>query len=96
MQADLPPAILGRGKAGFNLSLAEWFRGPLAPHLRERLSAQPLRASGIFGPKAVSGVLDQHLRSDRGHSAIVLAVLLWELWHQQLVWARTPEANQNA
>jgi asparagine synthase (glutamine-hydrolysing) len=96
VQGDLPSEILGRGKAGFNLPLAKWFRGPLAPYLRERLSAPSLRASGVFDPKVVSRVLDEHIRRDRDHSAIVFAVLVWVLWHQQLASARTPAAGNRA
>jgi hypothetical protein len=40
----------------------------------------------------VSRVLDEHIRRERDHSAIVFAVLVWVLWHHQVVSARTPAA----
>jgi asparagine synthase (glutamine-hydrolysing) len=87
MAPDLPTEIIRRSKSGFNLPLAEWFRDNLGPYLRQRLSPASLRESGIFDPRAVARLIDQHSAGARDHSAILFAVLVWVIWYER--WIRT-------
>src|SRR5204863_8186374 len=64
----LPPEILARGKHGFGVPFGEWFRGPLAPALREILGPDRLRAGGLLDPAAVSRLVDEHVARARAHA----------------------------
>ena len=76
--ADLPPLVAGRGKTGFGVPLAAWFRGDL----RELAGDLLLGDGGWFERRAVERLLDEHAsgRADHGHKLWTLVML--ELWRQ--------------
>jgi asparagine synthase (glutamine-hydrolysing) len=82
--AELPPEVVGRGKSGLGLPLAEWFRGKLRPLARELLLDERARARGWFRPEAVERLLAEHAagRADHGHRLWTLTMLeLWQRTH---------------
>ena len=82
--AELPPEVAGRGKSGFGVPLAEWFRGELRPLARELLLDERARARGWFRPEAVERLLAEHAagRADNGHRLWTLTMLeLWQRTH---------------
>jgi asparagine synthase (glutamine-hydrolysing) len=80
--AELPPSVAQRGKTGFGVPLARWFRGELAPLARELLLDEQARERGWFRPAAVARLLDEHAssRADHGHRLWTLVML--ELWQR--------------
>lgn len=88
----LPPEVAGRGKSGFALPLAQWFRGELRPLARELLLDDRARARGWFHPEAVERLLEDHAagRADNGHRLWTLTML--ELWQRTHVEAAVPVA----
>jgi asparagine synthase (glutamine-hydrolysing) len=88
--AELPPEVSGRGKSGFGVPLARWFRGELQPLARELLLDERARARGWFHPQAVERLLDEHAagRADHGHRLWTLTML--ELWQRTHVEAASP------
>jgi asparagine synthase (glutamine-hydrolysing) len=79
---DLPPLVAGRGKSGFGVPLAAWFRGELRPLAREVLLDERARARGLFQHEAVARLLHEHDggRADHGHRLWTLVML--ELWQR--------------
>jgi asparagine synthase (glutamine-hydrolysing) len=75
---DLPPAVAERGKAGFGVPLAAWFRGELRDPARELLVGD----RGWFDRSAIERLLDDHVqgRADNGHRLWTLTML--ELWQR--------------
>ena len=84
---DLPPETTARGKRGFGVPLARWFRGELRETARQLLLDPRARERGYFRPAAVDRLLDDHAagRADHGHRLWCLVVL--ELWQQTHVEA---------
>jgi asparagine synthase (glutamine-hydrolysing) len=78
----LPPSVAQRGKSGFAIPLAAWFRGELQPLARDLLLGEPARARGWFRAAAVERLLDDHAagRADNGHRLWTLVML--ELWQR--------------
>jgi asparagine synthase (glutamine-hydrolysing) len=78
--AELPPGIAARGKRGFGVPLAAWFRGELRGLARELLLGERARDRGWFRPAAVEALLGEHEsgRADHGHRLWTLVML--ELW----------------
>lgn len=76
----LPPPVADRGKAGFGVPLASWFRAELKELARELLLGERARARGWFRPAAVEALLAEHAdeRADHGHRLWTLVML--ELW----------------
>ncbi len=80
MRDKLPPAIMNRGKEGFDIPAHHWLRTTLRPLLTETLSEKNVRASGLFHWEAVERVLRAHLerRANLGYHLWGLLVLfLW-------------------
>jgi asparagine synthase (glutamine-hydrolysing) len=75
---DLPALVAARGKSGFGVPLASWFRGELRDLAHDTL----LRDRGWFDRGTVQALLDDHAagRADNGHRLWTLVML--ELWHQ--------------
>jgi asparagine synthase (glutamine-hydrolysing) len=85
--ADLPDAVAGRGKKGFGVPLARWFRGELRD-----LAGDVLLDGGLFRREAVERLLADHAsgRADNGHRLWCLVML--ELWQRHYVDAPEPAA----
>jgi asparagine synthase (glutamine-hydrolysing) len=83
---DLPPAVAGRGKAGFGVPLARWFRGDLRELAGDVLASD----RGWFERSAVERLLADHAagRADNGHRLWTLVML--ELWQRAHVDASVP------
>ncbi len=80
MADRLPPEILARGKHGFGVPFGEWFRGPLAPTLREILSPGRIRAVGLFDPAAVARLVDEHVAGAASHRKLLWSLVAFEQW----------------
>jgi len=91
--AELPPPVAQRGKSGFGVPLARWFRGELAPLARELLLDDSARDRGWFRPAAIARLLDEHAagRADHGHRLWALVMLeLWQRTHVEAAAAARP------
>jgi asparagine synthase (glutamine-hydrolysing) len=80
LRDQLPPEILARPKHGFQVPMAEWFRGPLAEPLRAILAPERLRTAGLFDAAAVRRLVDEHVGGARDHRKVLWALLIFELW----------------
>jgi asparagine synthase (glutamine-hydrolysing) len=81
--ADLPPEVAGRGKSGFGVPLARWFRSDLRDVAHDLLSSD----RGWFRPETVRRLLVEHEsgRVDHGHR--LWCLLMLELWVREHVEA---------
>ena len=82
---ELPQVVAERGKTGFGLPLARWFREDLRPLARDLLLDERARSRGWFDTRAVERLLDDHAaaRADNGHRLWALTML--ELWQRTYV-----------
>jgi asparagine synthase (glutamine-hydrolysing) len=78
--AELPPEIASRGKSGFGVPLARWFREELRPLARDLLLDDRSRARGWFRPEAVQRLLTEHARGDADHGHRLWTLAMLELW----------------
>jgi asparagine synthase (glutamine-hydrolysing) len=87
---ELPAEVAARGKSGFGVPLAAWFRGELQPLARELLLDERSRGRGWFNPGAVKRLLDEHEAgaADHGHRLWTLTML--ELWQRTHVERAVP------
>ena len=76
----LPAAILSRKKMGFAVPLAGWFRTELRDLARDVLLDGTARQRGIMEPQTVLRLIDSHLQGSRDYSAVLWALLSFELW----------------
>jgi asparagine synthase (glutamine-hydrolysing) len=85
----LPRSIVERGKSGFAAPIGEWLRGPLAAMGAELLLDGRLRDRGIFDPREVSRLWDEHRSRRADHPHRLWQLLMLELWFRQFI-DRTP------
>jgi asparagine synthase (glutamine-hydrolysing) len=85
MRGRLPEAVLSKPKQGFSIPLKHWLRGPLRPLMTDLLSADSIRSRGYFGCQTVSRWVMEHLEQRVNHSHRLWALMVFELWHRQVV-----------
>jgi asparagine synthase (glutamine-hydrolysing) len=80
MRGLLPRDIITRPKKGFGVPLGRWFRGELAPLLRDVCSPEAIRREGLFRPDVVERLLREHQEGRRDHRKKLYTLLAWRLW----------------
>jgi asparagine synthase (glutamine-hydrolysing) len=84
-RVGVPQEVLNRPKQGFALPLVHWMRGELKDDLLPILLEARTLGRGYFNPKAVRGLLEEHRRGRRDHSAQIWVLLIFELWHRNFL-----------
>ncbi len=70
--------IMYRPKMGFSVPLARWFRGPLRERVRGTLGGGALVESGLFNPRTLQRIGDEHRSGIRDHSTPIWTLLMFE------------------
>ena len=78
----LPPEILHRNKRGFQIPVAAWLRGRMRPLMEDLLSEARLREQGIFNPRAVRALMDEHISGRADLRKPLWTLLVFQLWWQ--------------
>lgn len=81
----LPPFVTRRGKKGFGVPVAEWLKVKLRPLARDLLAPERVRRAGVFNPKFVSRLQDEHERGVANHRKLLWTLLMFELWHESFI-----------
>lgn len=79
----LPEELLSRPKQGFNIPLADWLRGPLAKRTQEVISSPTLQESGLFNPKFLQRMVDDHQSGKYNFANALWAVMMFEAFLRQ-------------
>ena len=79
---DLPDEVAGRGKSGFGVPLADWFRGELRDLAGDVLLDGTARARGQLRPRAVERLLRDHVAGHVDHGHGLWCLLMLELWQR--------------
>ena len=74
----LPGEILDRPKQGFSIPVAAWLRGPLRERTREAVLGERLSDTGLFRPRTLARLFEQHGSGQRDHSGPLWALLQFE------------------
>jgi asparagine synthase (glutamine-hydrolysing) len=78
----LPPEVARRGKTGFGVPIARWFRGELHAPARDVLLGDSARARGQMRPQVVARLLDEHAAGRADHAHRLWCLLMLEFWQQ--------------
>ena len=79
-QEFLPPVLKNRPKMGFGVPLDRWFRNELREEVRSVLLDPVALGRGIFDPREVEKIVDDHLSQKRDNAYKIWALLMLELW----------------
>lgn len=91
MEDRLPHETLHGPKQGFNVPIPSWLVGPLREQVHDTLSADRLRATGLFDPEAVARLIRAHESKERDHSRDIWTLLMFQSWYDAL--GQAPSAN---
>lgn len=76
----VPRSMFERPKMGFGVPIHAWLRGDLRPWAEDLLSDRSLRDAGIFEPKLVRRVWDEHQSGARNAHSELWSVLMVQAW----------------
>ena len=76
----VPRALIERPKAGFEVPLGDWLRGPLRSWAQSLLEPCRLRREGYLNANKVGLMWDQHLSGRADRSPYLWNVLMFEAW----------------
>ncbi len=96
MRPLIPPILLDQPKRGFAVPIDRWFRGPLLGLLKDTLLDSRARSRGIFDPRAVERLIDEHVRSVWNWQHELWALLWLELWFRDQVDDRAARVRAEA
>jgi len=83
--ALLPPEILRKKKQGFVGPMAWWLRYDLKDYVTDLMSEASLKHQGIFDPRAVAAILDEHFSCRKQHDTLIWALVVFQAWHRLYV-----------
>ncbi len=84
LAAKILPANVARlPKQGFEIPLAQWFRGKYRDFLGDHLFSKHLAEDGILNQKTVIKLFSDHMREKSNNANRLYAVLIWKLWREQ-------------
>jgi asparagine synthase (glutamine-hydrolysing) len=63
---------------GFAVPIDQWFRGSLKDRLAATVKGPRLAASGIFDPRELARMVDDHHSGRRNHSAPLWTLLMFD------------------
>ncbi len=89
----LPPEIVNRPKRGFGVPIGSWFRGPLAPMLKETLAPEAMQRRGLLQPAHVETLVREHTSGQRDHGYRLWNLLMLELWFREFIDASAAKAS---
>ena len=92
MAGKLPPEIAARGKKGFGIPVAKWFRGPLREPLLDRLSEAYIRRQGLFDYPTVARLTDEHLRGIKNNCKGLWTLFMFQTWYESYMNQSPPAA----
>ncbi len=86
----LPPENVNRIKRGFGMPVSSWLRRELRDFAHDLLLSDQAISRGCFQPKNVEALLQAHNSGVSDHGQRIWALLVLELWQQQMIDAAVP------
>ena len=96
MTPHLPKAVLSRAKMGFAIPVSSWLRGPWRGAAHERLLGDHLADTGFFDRRFLRELLHRHQSGRSDFSAPLWSLLMFELFHRQVVEGRPGRISATA
>lgn len=79
----VPRECVYRPKEGFSIPIKSWLKEELSSLVAEYLSAERLRADGLFQPSEVERLRHEHVTNRANHSHILWSMLVFQCWKER-------------
>lgn len=83
-RAILPGDVLWGKKRGFGVPVGKWIIGRLKDLFRDTLHPDRLAREGLFDPRWVGQLLDNHLAGKQNNARTLWTLLVFELWKERM------------
>jgi len=83
----VPMMLVDRPKAGFDVPLNSWLRGPLREWAEELLNEENLRKAGYFDPIPIRMKWKEHLSEKRDWQYYLWGILMFQAWQAEYGYA---------
>ena len=94
LEPYVPHDVLYRPKMGFAVPLADWFRGPLRERVRAVCAGTRLAGTGLFEPRILRRLVDEHQSGKREHSAVLWALIMFDAFLANVVNATSARVEE--
>jgi asparagine synthase (glutamine-hydrolysing) len=78
----LPPSLLRRSKAGFEIPISRWLKSDLKYLIDEYLSEEAIRDQGIFDFNIVNELVDSHMSNMSDTSWMIWNLIVFQYWYK--------------
>ena len=82
LASRLPAGLVNRPKQGFGVPVSSWLAGPLSEMVDDLLSPSRLAQEGLFQPRAVRRLLDDHRQKRRDNRKFLWTLLMFQGWRR--------------
>ncbi len=82
MQPLLPPGAAGRRKQGFTPPDGSWYKNENRAAVEELVLGERAKGRGLFEPKALRVILDDHMAGRRNHRFLIWSLMSLEWWQR--------------
>ena len=82
MRHLLPATILDRPKIGFQMPVADWFRGSMRDFLYDHLRGNDSITREYYRQEVLERILKQHMQKTHNHEKLLWSLLNLEIWHR--------------
>jgi asparagine synthase (glutamine-hydrolysing) len=86
----LPRATLDKPKQGFSPPDGSWYRGPTMQYVREVVLSERALARGLFEPRYLTRVVDEHLAGKVNQRLLLWSLLCFEWWNRLFIDGERP------
>ena len=79
----VPPQCVYRSKQGFSIPIKQWLKTQFRPILEDYLQPDLLREQGLFQPKTVERLKQEHLSDKANHSHLLWSLIVFQAWYRR-------------
>lgn len=79
----VPRELTDRPKAGFNVPVGEWLRGPLRDWAENLLDPRLIEQQGLLDNQAVQRLWQQHQSGWRNHKNLLWSIIMFQCWYER-------------